>query len=68
MAQYRCYFLTAKNHIVGQRDIEARDDAEAIIKSRAYCAQETNSQGFEVWRGRHCVYTDPKAKDPSRKP
>jgi len=66
MTRYKCYFVTAENRIGSFRDIEARNDAEAIIKARAYCIEATIWQGFELWRGRHCVYTDPKANAKSR--
>ena|ERR1700758_2655145 len=62
MTQYRCNFLTAENRIGSHRQIEAGSDAEAIVKSRAHCAEQRHIwQGFELWRGRHCVYADPKA-------
>jgi hypothetical protein len=31
MTHYRCYFLTAENRIGSFRDLESRDDAEAIM-------------------------------------
>jgi hypothetical protein len=56
--RYRCYFVTAENKIGSHRELDARNDAEAIIRARAYCAEARAWKGFELWRGRHCVYAD----------
>lgn len=54
--------MTANDRIGSHRDFEARNDAEAIIKGRAYCTEQRLWDGFELWRDRQRIYADRHGK------
>lgn len=66
MNQYRCYFLTADNRTGSHRDFEARNDAEAIIRARAFYTEQRFWHGFELWCGPRRVYADASCLTVSR--
>lgn len=67
MKQYRCYFLTADDRTGSHRDFEARNNAEAIIRARAFYTEQRFWYGFELWCGPHRVYVDISSLSMSRR-
>ena len=67
MKQYRCYFLTADDRTGRHRDFEALDDAEAIIRARAFYTEQRFWHGLELWCGPHRIYADMSGRTVSRR-
>jgi hypothetical protein len=53
---YYYYELDAAGHIFARRDIEARNDAEAVSASWNLQIMDSQHHGFEVWIGCRLVF------------
>ncbi len=53
MPHYRAYFMSG-DHIVAPEDIEAADDAEAMLKASELLSSSTKSR-IEVWQGKRII-------------
>ena len=55
MVGFRCYLLDHNGHIRSAQQIEAIDDAEALMKAAADIQPEHRAHGVEVWQGSRIV-------------
>jgi hypothetical protein len=55
MAHYHCYVLGPDRHINSRHDIEAADDAEAMLKASQVIALSEDVPTIEVWTGARLV-------------
>ena len=58
MKQYRYYFLTVENNIVGKAEFESSDDQAAVEHARELSKRQTACPGFELWEGKRWVHRE----------
>jgi hypothetical protein len=59
MKYYRCYLLTAEDHIARVTILKCADAADAERQCRALVATSERYAGAEVWDGAHWLYRYP---------
>ena len=55
MACYRCYQLNAANRIQQAHDIEADNDADALLKAERAIVTSASLPAIEIWQGKRIV-------------
>jgi hypothetical protein len=55
MAHYHCYILRPDRSVSSRHDIEATDDAEAMLKASQVVAPSEDVPTIEVWTGARLV-------------
>jgi hypothetical protein len=65
LRSYRCYLLNAQDAINAAADMEADDDAAALVKALEMFAMSDEFPAIEVWKGRRLVGRLPHGKQQS---
>ena len=63
MAHYHCYVLGPDRHVNSRHDIEAADDAEAMLKASQVVEPTEQVPTIEVWTGARLVGVLAEQKD-----
>jgi hypothetical protein len=53
MAEYRCYFVNKLDQIQAARDLDCREDSEAMTQAEELA--EAQSWSVEIWNGARLV-------------
>jgi hypothetical protein len=60
MKYYRCYLLTAEDHIASARILKCADNEDAKRQCDQVVAADTRFAGAEIWDGAHRLYRCPE--------